>query len=1198
MRKIALKGLIGQKRDTLLLWSVVALAFLFLVLSTTLITSLQETDRTQRITTYGSWQNMVGGLSSEDAEKISEFAENSAILPMVNVKGVDYFSGDNEYYITRYSDELVSLGQLVLKEGKWPESKNDIVLEYARLSSLNLKLGDSFTVVSQIRIPLSSSKIIEKQNTLNKLTELAKEDTFKKSLEIFRSKAWDEYMYHGANAWYYQETTDRLFSWYSDSNFRESAAFLFADEEHPDGRVVPFEEMTEEQLRSLVDYYIEISRHDLDLTPYMTEEELAEHTMPTADLIGYQDLNIRVSVNSNSLLIYIPYTYTVCGVVDTFSDRWDSGMLSLPSGFVTEENYDIFVSGQKKVLEKYSEYNFVPYENVVFIGGGKNSSARELWNDVLPVFNEISESNSEAINAYYDSDIQRVNSIGHVTKHEYQYSFDFYLCDDENEKLVYGTAVLVPESGNNPLNYNSAEKLSEKAASSIQIPAEYFVETDLDKIIVPASDGALSIPAPQVKNASVRIYIDGAESEMPFDEFISGDFEINGMRLTSKEHIFPESADEQDDFTVFRVNRYAYPSSSEGNDRMLLLVTIILFVTTVCAVFQIFFTQMRKRLRRIVLMKSIGAESSQIAKMLLWEFIYFWITTLPVGTVIGLGGAYAITGILEDVQSRDILYTIDPVILAAALFAGTFALFIGMIIPSIMAVGVPLTGRTARKKPLPPPKKETRQDFFNVTVRGLIANRSRTLGNFALCVFMMLITTLCLFIGFRFMTPYRETVQRDSRPDYFLSLPFSASDRQLPEYIAELEALGVCESIEVLRTANDSIIKEDSVNSFLLDTAFGDNLKTVNDSYGAEDLTGYPINLYVVSSESELFERFNSAATYGSIDKEAFDSGKEVLVFVPLYKDTGKINESAFQSATGWDKVSASGVDMSFYEEYRHVYDTDSDLSVGDFITIGAQTRYIGGMSYTYKIITERVRVGAIVYYFPDEGIWPISGSDEGYQVICSSKLCGSILPNSMRTRSSNEIRSFKIMYISTGYGTTDFYINAKEGLSKYDVDTALLIYARNEYMDIEFYHESNSKLLQDAINNILLVCLLGLTAVLLALMIFANTVTSDIEQERNRIGILQSLGVSNRQLIKRQLYIGLVASGLALIIANAVLWIAVAVYAAFSDAVLGNLLWGYPWLIHIALCIALAVIITLLYIMPMHSLRRYLPIENIKTRK
>ena len=139
---------------------------------------------------------------------------------------------------------------------------------------------------------------------------------------------------------------------------------------------------------------------------------------------------------------------------------------------------------------------------------------------------------------------------------------------------------------------------------------------------------------------------------------------------------------------------------------------------------------------------------------------------------------------------------------------------------------------------------------------------------------------------------------------------------------------------------------------------------------------------------------------------------------------------------------------------------------------------------------------------------------------------------------------------------------------------------------------------MQDGINNILLVCLLGLTAVLLALMIFANTVMSDIEQERNRIGILQSLGVSNKQLIKRQLYIGLISSGIALIIANSVLWIAVAIYAAFSDAVLGNLLWGYPWILHIILCVALAAIITLLYIMPMYNLRRYLPIENIKTRK
>ena len=56
MFKIAFRGLFGKKKDTLLLWSVVALAFVFLVLSTTLIVSLNETDSHQRISTYGSWQ--------------------------------------------------------------------------------------------------------------------------------------------------------------------------------------------------------------------------------------------------------------------------------------------------------------------------------------------------------------------------------------------------------------------------------------------------------------------------------------------------------------------------------------------------------------------------------------------------------------------------------------------------------------------------------------------------------------------------------------------------------------------------------------------------------------------------------------------------------------------------------------------------------------------------------------------------------------------------------------------------------------------------------------------------------------------------------------------------------------------------------------------------------------------------------------
>ncbi len=1070
MRKIALKGLIGQKRDTLLLWSVVALAFLFLVLSTTLITSLQRTDEEQRISTYGSWQVMAADqeltdvMSSESSSAIklsdklisdfSSFADQNIVLPMVSVSGIDYFSGDNEYYITPYSESFVNAGNLTIKEGKWPEEKNEIALEYARLSSLNLKLGDSFTVVSQVHIP-ANEEYIER---LNEIVELAKKDIINEGIDLYNRKAWNEINH---SVLYFDKTVYEAFFFIYPSQSEGSVlAMILADDTHPNGQIIPFDEMTKEQFIKTYSHFVnDYSTSETGITdymiPHMTEEEAAFFTGKTADLIGYENLNIRVTINKKDIIVHIPYTYTVCGVVDTFSDRWDTGMLPLPSGFVTDENYAVYLGAQKKVVDGFFNFDFKPYSNILFLSSN-DLSARELWKNCCNIINSGAENGN----------------------------------------------VLIPE----------------------------------------------------------------------------------------------DSSENPHDLTLLRLNRFAYPSSSEGNGQTLTLVTIILFVTTVAAVFQIFFTQMRKRMRRIVLMKSIGAESRQIAQMLLWEFFYFWITTLPIGTLFGLGGAYITVLALEKAQSKDIIYTIDPTILIFAVLAGTIALFIGMMIPSIMAIGVPLTGRTARKKPLSPPKKETRQDFLNITLRGLYANRGRTLGNAALCIFMMLIMTLCVFIGFRFMTPYRETVQRDNRPDYFLQLPYSASDRQLPEYLEELEALGVCESIEVQRTAPDAVLSKNSVESILLERAFGNDVKVITDSFGADDFEGYPVELYAVSSESESFEKFNSAATVGSIDKEAFEAGDEILILIPLYKDNGKGEE--FAEGKGWERVSSSGIDTTFYEEYRHIYKKDDGLSVGDKITIGAQTRYIGGNTYEYKIIRDTVRVGAIIYYFPDEGVWPISGSDEGYQVICSSKFAGHILPNSMRTRSSNEIRSFKIMYMSSGYGTTDFYINAKDDLSRYDVDTDLLIYARSKYMDIEFYHESNSKLLQDAINNILLVCLLGLTAVLLALIIFANTVTSDIEQERNRIGILQSLGVSNRQFIKRQLYIGLVSSGIALLTANAILWISVAVYAVFSDAVLGNLLWGYPWFLHIILCILLAAIITLLYIMPMYNLRRYLPIENINTRK
>ena len=78
----------------------------------------------------------------------------------------------------------------------------------------------------------------------------------------------------------------------------------------------------------------------------------------------------------------------------------------------------------------------------------------------------------------------------------------------------------------------------------------------------------------------------------------------------------------------------------------------------------------------------------------------------------------------------------------------------------------------------------------------------------------------------------------------------------------------------------------------------------------------------------------------------------------------------------------------------------------------------------------------------------------------------------------------------------------------------------------------------QMAINNALIVGLLGFAAAMIALVILANTVSSAIDQERKRFGILQSIGVEEKTFKKQQYMTGLKHGLLSLAIANAVMLI------------------------------------------------------------
>lgn len=1180
MRKIALRGLLGQKRSTLLLWSVVTLAFLFLVLSTTIITSLQKTDSDQRIDTYGRWQVMVEADAAAPAQQYAAALESdtqtTTVLPLVNVYGLDYFSGDNTYYLSPYTPAMEELGSLKLKEGRWPEAENEVTLEYARLSALGLKVGDSFRVVSEVYLPENKASVLDHDEIVAQAYKQAAAKANEPLIAAFRDGSWRDMMGKGNSA-RPQKANEMFFTWWEGGEFRNHT-HLFVDEDHPEGQQMRIADMTEEQLLSALDAFWELFHFALDIAPYMPKEE-QHYLTGITDLVGYGERSMRVRIQDGKMLLIIPTTYTVCGVVDTYSDRWDTGTFTrLPSGFITQANYETLLACQQAAVRDFPEFSAVDYPHLVLTANSDPAAARQTWQCATAVYNE-----QAAAGPFWRIWLTHDTTDPQTSLTQYCVQFRLTDLKKENAAAVTGWLVL-PEAQttdayvNDRLLFDPAlEDAGERAVSMVECTYEELADQDV---------------LPQ--GTTVHFAHGGKTYDIPCEEFFSATFALNGLVHSREYCLWSKDLASQTDSSVLRLNRFAYPASTEGSSRMLVLVTVILFVTTVCAVFQIFFSQMRKRLRRIILMKSIGAQNNQIARMLLWEFIYFLLGSLPVGAVLGLGSARLTILLLSRIQQRVVQMHLSPVIFAAALAAGTLALAIGMAIPSIIAVGIPLTGRTVRKKPLPPPAGDVRQDFLHVTLRGLTANRSRTLGSAALCAFTMLIGVLCLFIGVQFLTPWREAVQRNDKPEYLLRAMYSMSDRQQAPYLAELEALGVCESIDVVRVSTDALIAaEDAAGSPLLEAA--------NMTGDVDDISGYYVTLQGITTDGELYQRYTDAITKGQLDDEAFARGEEVIVLVPLYSRTGLADNKALAESTGWARLDAAGLRTTYYPEYRLQYKRDQTLKPGDSILLAAKTRMIDASSakFVYNTKTMNVKVGGIIHYFPGEGIWPASGSGEGYHIVCSSLLPAKLLPNAIRTRTENEIRAIRVGDgLIDACGTTDFYINGAKDLPREEIDTALLVWARSHYMEIEFYHESNEKLLQDAINNILLTCLLGLTAVLLALIIFGNTVASDIEQERNRIGILQSLGVSNRQLMLRQLYIGLGASGIAVVSANVVLWYFIRLYSILSGRVLGDLLWRYPLWLHLALCLVLAAVITALYLLPMHSLRRYLPIENIKSRK
>ena len=689
----------------------------------------------------------------------------------------------------------------------------------------------------------------------------------------------------------------------------------------------------------------------------------------------------------------------------------------------------------------------------------------------------------------------------------------------------------------------------------------------------------------------------------------------------------------------FRRNNFSYPEFT-GSTENILAITIIavIFIATALAVFQIFLTQIRRRARKLALLKSIGATNWQLIKILLYEGIYILRSGIIMGIPIGVALAFLLVLSMNTFMARGIQFHINPWLMGLGIVAVSLAFFVAMAFPVIYAINIPLVGTISK-----PPKHKKKvivgkgvaikkQTFTSINFTYFKQNGARSLISLGLSLVTISISLSTLLVCYLAFGSYRDMVIAKNRPDYAMETYYGENRMKLPqvkEEIMSIEGIREAEAYKVGRNTllyyegmEDNILIEE-FKELLPDTLYNRHFKAFHNKILNKEVTGLYTRYYGLDPESELFQRFSSQITLGQLNKEEFIQGNEVILLTPMYWE---LDPKEINSTIEEDQLVASTSDddrfawllnqsnrylLSYNRTFAKHFNRLDDLKPGDSIYLAADEEKMKNESRVLSYITTEVKVGGIIYYFPEEGIWPFSARTTPYIVVGSYEGMEKLYPNSRLGLFNRSLEVMKIMtdtQFPNKYGRTLWYLNTDSKIIDYVLDAKLLSFANNNGYTLYNYKTSNMQLYHEAVNNTIIIALLGLTAASIASVILYNTNISKLEQDKNRIGILQALGVTKEDFTKLYLKIGLLVGLVNILLSHILIFLVLFITSiasvgfldmdltSYINYLLTDSLWLYPWSIHIFLCFLYLGLTILIYYLPSRKIISPYPVDNIRS--
>lgn len=279
-------------------------------------------------------------------------------------------------------------------------------------------------------------------------------------------------------------------------------------------------------------------------------------------------------------------------------------------------------------------------------------------------------------------------------------------------------------------------------------------------------------------------------------------------------------------------------------------------------------------------------------------------------------------------------------------------------------------------------------------------------------------TDLLCFFAF---DDYKSMVLEKNRPDYAMETFYGETPVNILKRKNEILSIEGVKSVEAYRVGekaflwyegieDNEILKQYEklltmdllVNHF---SKYDGNFKDAPSWIGRAFYT----KIYGIEPNSELFNSYKNSISVGNIDEELFAKGKEIILMVPLYYYEDNVDEKRFSDAKrildatdednrmSWLFEQTDSLRLSYSSRYKDYYYKLGDIKPGDTVYLSADREELGRDTYESRYATKELKVGGIIYYFPEKQIWPFSNSIAPYAVIGSINCMESVYPNSKR---------------------------------------------------------------------------------------------------------------------------------------------------------------------------------------------------------